>query len=90
MAMNFRRHVTGMGKTGGFDTFIANLAPPRLKGKAERPHGRDERELYQLLTYTDEVDPNEKLTEGENYYNDNRPPWGIFWENPLQGLACLA
>lgn len=36
---------------------------PRLNGKVERSHRTDEREFYQLLTYTDDVDLNQKLTE---------------------------
>jgi len=36
---------------------------PRLNGKVERSHGTDDRKFYQLLTYADDVDLNEKLTE---------------------------
>jgi len=44
---------------------------PRLNGKVERSQVTDDREFYQLLTYTDDVDLNEKLAEWENYYNFN-------------------
>jgi len=46
---------------------------PRLNGKVERSHGTDERELYQLLEYTDDVDLNRKLAEWERFYNFQRP-----------------
>lgn len=36
---------------------------PRLNGKVERSHGTDQQEFYQLLTYTNDVDLNEKLEE---------------------------
>ena len=34
---------------------------PQLNGKVERSHHIDQEEFYQLLTYTDDVDLNEKL-----------------------------
>jgi len=34
---------------------------PRLNGTVERSHGTDEFEFYQLLTYKDDADLNEKL-----------------------------
>lgn len=36
---------------------------PQLNGKVERSHRTDQEEFYQLLTYTDDVDLNEKLAE---------------------------
>lgn len=45
---------------------------PRLNGKVERSHGTDEREFYQLFSYSDDVDLNEKFTEWEKYYNMHR------------------
>ena len=36
---------------------------PQLKGKVERSHRTEQEEFYQLLTYTDEVDLNKKLSE---------------------------
>jgi len=46
---------------------------PQLNGKVERSHRSDQEEFYQLLTYTDDVDLNEKLKEWERFYNYNRP-----------------
>jgi len=59
---------------------------PRLNGKVERSHGTDDREFYQLLTYTDDVDLNEKLTEWENYYNFNRLHGAFSGKTPYEGL----
>lgn len=59
---------------------------PRLNGKVERSHGTDDREFYQLLTYTDDVDLNEKLTEWENYYNFNRPHGAFSGKTPYEAL----
>jgi transposase InsO family protein len=46
---------------------------PQLNGKVERSHRTDQEEFYQLLTYTDDVDLNEKLAAWESFYNLNRP-----------------
>lgn len=46
---------------------------PRLDGKVERSHLTDKEEFYQLLSYTDDVDLNEKLREWESFYNYHRP-----------------
>ncbi len=88
MAMNFKLSSTGMWKTWESGTFISNLAPPRLNGKVERSHGTDDREFYQLLTYADDVDLNEKLTEWENYYNFNRPPGEFSGKTPCEALSA--
>lgn len=50
---------------------------PQLNGKVERSHRSDQEEFYQLLTYTDDVDLNEKLTEWERFYKFNRTPWSV-------------
>ena len=50
---------------------------PRLNGKVERSHGTDQREFYQLLTYTDDVDLHAKLAEWEASYNYHRPHGGL-------------
>lgn len=46
---------------------------PRLNGKVERSHRTDKEEFYQLLTYTGDVDLNEKLNEWEAFCNLQRP-----------------
>lgn len=46
---------------------------PQLNGKVERSHRSDQEEFYQLLTYKDDVDLEEKLTEWERFYNFARP-----------------
>ena len=63
---------------------------PRLNGKVERSHGTDETEFYQLLTYTDDVDLNQKLTEWEDFYNLYRPHGSLNGQSPYEALrACL-
>ena len=42
---------------------------PQLNGKVERSHRTDKQAFYQLLTYTGDVDLNEKLVEWENFYS---------------------
>jgi len=46
---------------------------PQLNGKVERSHRTDQEEFYQLLTYTNDVDLNEKLAEWEGFYKLDRP-----------------
>ena len=46
---------------------------PLLNGKVERSHRTDQEKFYQLLTYTDDVDLNEKLVELERFYKHDRP-----------------
>jgi Integrase core domain len=49
------------------------LNSPQLNGKVERSHRTDDEEFYQLLTYTDDVDPQARLAEWESFYNLSRP-----------------
>ncbi len=46
---------------------------PQLNGKVERSHRSDQEEFYQLLSYKDDVDLEEKLEEWERFYNLSRP-----------------
>jgi transposase InsO family protein len=46
---------------------------PQLNGKVERSHRSDQEEFYQLLSYKDDVDLEEKLQEWEKFYNFSRP-----------------
>ena len=59
---------------------------PNLNGKVERSHSTDEQEFYQLLTYTTDVDLNEKLAEWENFYNFHRPHGGLRGRTPFEIL----
>lgn len=59
---------------------------PRLNGKVERSHGTDQREFYQLLTYTDDVDLHAKLAEWEAFYNYHRPHGGLRGKTPYERL----
>ena len=59
---------------------------PQLNGKVERSHRTDKNEFYQLLTYTDDVDLNKKLSEWENFYNFHRPHGAFNGKTPYEAL----
>jgi len=59
---------------------------PQLNGKVERSHRTDQEEFYQLLTYTDDVDLNEKLKAWEIFYNFNRPHGAFEGKTPYEAL----
>jgi len=61
---------------------------PQLNGKVERSHRIDQEEFYQLLTYTDDVDLNEKLNAWEKFYNFNRPHGAFEGRTPYEALKC--
>ncbi len=62
---------------------------PQLNGKVERSHRTDQEEFYQLLTYTDDVDLNNKLTEWEKFYNFNRPHGAFDGNTPYEALRSV-
>jgi transposase InsO family protein len=63
---------------------------PQFNGKVERSHRKDQEEFYQLLTYTDDVDLNKKLAEGERFYTLNRPHEAFKGKTPYEALrSCL-
>ena len=62
---------------------------PQLNGKVERSHRSDREEFYQLLTYTDDVDLNAKLSEWESFYNFNRPHGAFAGKTPYETLKRL-
>jgi transposase len=59
---------------------------PQLNGKVERSHLTDQREFYQLLTYTDDVDLNKKLNAWEHFYNFDRPHGSFKGKTPYEIL----
>jgi transposase InsO family protein len=61
-------------------------ASPNLNGKVERSHLTDKLELYQLLTYTDDVDLEAKLAAWEEFYNVHRPHSGLGGLTPYEVL----
>ena len=61
---------------------------PQLNGKVERSHRIDQEEFYQLLSYTDDVDLNEKLNAWENFYNFNRPHGAFNGKTSYEILKC--
>jgi transposase InsO family protein len=59
---------------------------PRLNGKVERSHRTDKDEFYQLLSFTDDVDLNQKLAEWEDFYNFCRPHRSLKGKTPYEVL----
>jgi transposase InsO family protein len=59
---------------------------PHLNGKVERSHSTDNQEFYQLLSYTDDVDLNQKLSVWENFYNLSRPHSSLKGKTPYESL----
>ncbi len=62
---------------------------PQLSGKVKRSHRTDKEEFYQLLTYTDDVDLNEKLAQWEHFYNSDRPHGASKGGTPYEALRSL-
>lgn len=60
----FHWHVEDLGMQ---HVYIKPRTPPRLNGKVERSHRTDKDEFYQLLSYSDDVDLNQKLAEWEDF-----------------------
>ena len=61
-------------------------ASPRLNGKVERSHLTDQREFYQWLDYSGDVDLRKKLKQWEDYYNFLRPHAGLLGKTPYEQL----
>jgi transposase InsO family protein len=59
---------------------------PHLNGKVERSHLTDQREFYQLVDYTDDIDIMKKLKQWENYYNHERPSAALRGKTPYEVL----
>ena len=59
---------------------------PHLNGKVERSHLTDQREFYQLLTYTNDTNLTEKLHEWESIYNCHRPHLALQGRTPAECL----
>ena len=61
-------------------------ASPNLNGKVERSHLTDQREFYQLLDYTGDVDLRAKLAVWEEFYNLQRPHTALGGRTPYEVL----
>ncbi|MFC2061624.1 IS481 family transposase, partial [Elusimicrobiota bacterium] len=62
---------------------------PQLNGKVERSHRTDKDEFYQLLSYTDDIDLNEKISEWEKFYNVYRPHSAFSGKTPYEALRNM-
>lgn len=80
----FHWHVQDLGMRHRF----IKAGTPQLNGKVERSHLTDKKEFYQLLTYTDDVDLNEKLKAWEDFYNFSRPHGSFNGKTPYEVLKC--
>jgi len=78
----FHWHIQDLGMRHRF----IRIGTPQLNGKVERSHLTDKKEFYQLLTYTDDVNLNEKLNEWEHFYNFNRPHGSFKGRTPYEVL----
>jgi transposase InsO family protein len=78
----FHWHVEDLG----INHIFIRVRTPRLNGKVERSHRTDKIEFYQLLSYTDDVDLNERLEEWENFYNYFRPHRSLDGKTPYEVL----
>lgn len=58
----------------------------QLNAKIERSHCSDQEEVYQLLSYKDDVDLEAKLDEWEYVYNVNRPHGAFNGQTPYEAL----
>lgn len=81
----FHWHVEDMGMR---HVYIKPRSP-QLNGKVERSHRTDQEEFYQLLTYTDDVDLNEKLAVWEKFYNLNRPHGAHGGKTPYEAMRIM-
>ena len=59
---------------------------PQLNGKVERSHRTDQEEFYQLLTYKDDVDLEEKLAHREGFDNLSRVHGTFNGKAPYEAL----
>ena len=56
----------------------------RLNGKVERSHRTDKQARYQLLSYKDDVDLEQRLAEWERFYNFDRPHGAFAGQTPYE------
>jgi transposase InsO family protein/transposase-like protein len=78
----FHWHVEDLG----MEHHYIKVRTPQLNGKVERSHLTDQQEFYQLLTYKDDVDLIEKLSQWENFYNFERPHGAHQGKTPYEVL----
>jgi len=82
----FHWHVEDLGIRHAY----IKLASPQLNGKVERSHRTDEQQLYQLLTYTGDVDLRARQSEWEKFYNLSQASWRIQRKSTLRGSSRTA
>ncbi len=56
--------------------------------KVERSHRSDQQEFYQLMSYKDDVDLEEKPAEWEEFYNCARPHGARNGKTPYESLRA--
>jgi IS30 family transposase len=78
----FHWHVEDMG----MQHIYIKPRSPHLNGKVERSHLTAQREFYQSLDYTDDVDLRKKLAHWEEFYNVHRPHGALGGKAPYEIL----
>lgn len=81
----FHWHVEDMG----IRHVYVKARAPQLNGKVERSLRTDKDEFYQLLTYKDDVDLDEKLEAWEEFYNCHRPHSSHDGKTPYEVMRSL-
>jgi hypothetical protein len=80
--------VIAVGVAGAAAPVIPGNTGP-CNGKVEGSHRTDQKEFYQLLTYTDNVDLNTKLKAWESFYNYDRPHISLEGKTPYEVMMSL-
>lgn len=62
---------------------------PELNGKVERSHQTDEVSFYQLYQFKNLKPLQEKFSLWIDYYNHERPHWGLKGQTPVEKLKTL-
>jgi len=73
----------------GMNHVYIKARTPQLNGKVERSHRTNHDEFYQLLSYTGDVDLNEKLKAWEDFNNFHRPHFSHMGKTPYEMMRLL-
>jgi transposase InsO family protein len=73
----------------GIEHIYIKPRTPQLNGKVDRSHRTDQEEFYQLLTYTDDVNLNEKPETWEKFYKYDRPHGALGGKTPYDAPRSL-
>ena len=74
-------------RTQGIQHVYIKPRTPQLNGKVERSRRTDQQEFYQLLSYKSDVDLEQRLAEGERFYNFGRPHGAFAGQTPYRSTS---